>query len=81
KNKKKKESTNMSGHKLEETTDIAEFFAGKSVFLTGITGFLGKVLLEKMLRSCPDIGNIFVLIREKKGQKGRDRLKQILNEV
>lgn len=33
----------MSGHKLEETTDIAEFFAGKSVFLTGITGFLGKV--------------------------------------
>ncbi|KAM7293388.1 fatty acyl-CoA reductase 1 [Ixodes scapularis] len=71
----------MSGHKLEETTDIAEFFAGKSVFLTGITGFLGKVLLEKMLRSCPDIGNIFVLIREKKGQKGRDRLKQILNEV
>ncbi|CAN7998460.1 unnamed protein product [Ixodes hexagonus] len=71
----------MSGLKLEETSDIADFFAGKSVFLTGITGFLGKVLLEKMLRSCPDIGNIFVLIREKKGQKGRDRLKQILNEA
>ncbi|CAN7942494.1 unnamed protein product [Ixodes pacificus] len=34
-----------------------------------------------MLRSCTDIGNIFVLIREKKGQKGRDRLKQILNEA
>lgn len=43
KQEKKEESTNMSGHKLEETTDIAEFFAGKSVFLTGITGFLGKV--------------------------------------
>lgn len=29
---------------------ITEFFAGKTVFLTGPTGFLGHLLLEKILR-------------------------------
>jgi len=31
----------------------------------GGTGFLGKVLIEKLLRSCPDISVIYLLIREK----------------
>ncbi|KAL3209797.1 hypothetical protein MRX96_037609 [Rhipicephalus microplus] len=65
---------------MEGNSEIAEFFADKCVFLTGITGFLGKVVLEKLLRSCPDIGNIYVLVREKKGLKSKDRLNQILNE-
>lgn len=29
---------------------ITEFFASKTVFLTGPTGFLGHLLLEKLLR-------------------------------
>lgn len=29
---------------------ICEFFSGKTVFLTGPTGFLGHLLLEKLLR-------------------------------
>lgn len=29
---------------------ISTFFAGKTVFLTGPTGFLGHLLLEKLLR-------------------------------
>lgn len=65
---------------MNETSEIAKFFAGRGVLLTGITGFLGKVLLEKVLRSCPDVGTVFVLIREKKGQKCRDRLNKILGE-
>ncbi|XP_077518786.1 putative fatty acyl-CoA reductase CG5065 isoform X1 [Amblyomma americanum] len=65
---------------MEGSSEIADFFAGRSVFLTGITGFLGKVVIEKLLRSCPDIGNVYVLVREKKGLKGKDRLNQITSE-
>lgn len=50
------------------SSDIQEFYKGKSVFITGATGFLGKVLVEKLLRSCPGIDQIFVLVRSKKGK-------------
>ena len=36
--------------------EIKKFYAGKKVLLSGCTGFLGKVILEKLLRSCPEIG-------------------------
>lgn len=36
---------------------------GKQVLITGTTGFLGKVVLEKLIRSVPDIGGIHLLIR------------------
>lgn len=36
-----------------ETSCIAEYFQRKSVFITGATGFIGKQLVEKLVRSCP----------------------------
>jgi len=39
---------------------------GKSVLITGTTGFVGKVVLEKLLRTVPDIGQIYLLIRGNK---------------
>ncbi|GIY56139.1 putative fatty acyl-CoA reductase CG5065 [Caerostris darwini] len=49
---------------LESTAQmsIPSVYAGKSIFITGATGFLGKVLLEKLLRSCQDISEIIVLL-------------------
>uniref|UniRef100_A0A1A9X2G9 Fatty acyl-CoA reductase n=1 Tax=Glossina brevipalpis TaxID=37001 RepID=A0A1A9X2G9_9MUSC len=58
---------------------IPQFYAGRSVFITGGTGFMGKVLVEKLLRSCPDIKNIYLLIRPKRGQDVSDRLGEMLN--
>jgi nucleoside-diphosphate-sugar epimerase len=48
-----------------ETKDtvINQQLAGKHVLITGCTGFLGKVLLEKLLRTNPDIGGIHLLVR------------------
>ncbi|GJQ78030.1 hypothetical protein Trydic_g2376 [Trypoxylus dichotomus] len=58
---------------------VSEFYNGKTVFITGGTGFMGKVLLEKLLRSCPGIAKIYLLIRPKKGQQARERLQQLLS--
>lgn len=46
---------------------LKEFYRDKTIFLTGTTGFVGKVLLEKFLRSIPDFRKIFVMVRGKKG--------------
>lgn len=57
-----------------EKSTIAEFYNERSVFITGGTGFLGKVLVEKLLRSCPGIKTLYLLIRPKSGVDIRTRL-------
>nr|CAI5831494.1 unnamed protein product [Callosobruchus analis] len=47
---------------LKKVPTIPEYFNGKDIFLTGGTGFVGKVLIEKLLRSCPGVRNIYVLL-------------------
>ncbi|KRT85456.1 epimerase [Oryctes borbonicus] len=61
-------------------TPIQKFYSGANVFITGGTGFIGQLLVEKLLRSCPDIGNIYLLIREKKNKNMVTRIDEILDE-
>jgi len=72
-------------HDMEKST-IAEFYRDRSVFITGATGFLGKVLVEKLLRSCPAIKTLYLLMRPKSGKDIRIRLQEftensIFNDV
>ncbi|XP_034838855.1 putative fatty acyl-CoA reductase CG5065 isoform X1 [Maniola hyperantus] len=62
-----------------KTQSVADYYAGKKVFVTGGTGFLGKVLIERLLTCCTQIDSIYVLIREKEGQTIEARLKQLLD--
>ncbi|CAH1382131.1 unnamed protein product [Tenebrio molitor] len=55
---------------------IFEFYENKSVFITGGTGFIGKVLIEKLLRST-NVATIYVLIRAKKGKNVSTRLEEM----
>lgn len=52
---------------IEETPSVAQYYEGKCMFVTGATGFIGKVLIEKLLRCCPNIRSIYLLMRPKKG--------------
>ncbi|KAJ1520338.1 hypothetical protein ONE63_004536 [Megalurothrips usitatus] len=58
---------------------IPEELSGKHIFVTGASGFMGKVLLEKLLRSCPEVGCIYLLMRPKRGVSVAERLRDILN--
>lgn len=65
---------------MENSLDIKAFYSGKNIMLTGCTGFLGKVILEKIMWSCPDVNQIFVMVRAKRNAKPMDRIKyQILD--
>ncbi|CAH0699496.1 unnamed protein product [Spodoptera exigua] len=62
---------------LSSVPSIPEFYRGKTIFISGASGFMGKVLVEKLLYSCPDLDRIYILLRSKKGVKPEDRLAQI----
>jgi len=60
---------------------ISKFFSGKSIFLTGGTGFLGGAVIEKLLRSCPEVDRIYLLVRSKKGLSGQKRVDQVIESA
>uniref|UniRef100_A0A1Y1L3Z9 Fatty acyl-CoA reductase n=1 Tax=Photinus pyralis TaxID=7054 RepID=A0A1Y1L3Z9_PHOPY len=59
-------------------SSISQFYDNANVLLTGATGFLGKVFMEKLLRSCKSIGNVYVLIRPGKNCTAEERLERLL---
>ena len=57
---------NQQVNQKESSSKVLGQLRGKRVLITGTTGFLGKVVLEKLIRSVPDIGGIYLLIRGNK---------------
>lgn len=51
---------------------IRDFLRGKTVFLTGGFGFIGKLLVQKLLEC--DVKRIYMMVRGKKGKSVEDRL-------
>lgn len=69
----------MEGRGEEGGGAVVRFYSGKNVFLTGATGFVGIALVEKLLRAVPDIGNIYLLIRPKRGKTPAQRLQEYID--
>ncbi|XP_043803695.1 fatty acyl-CoA reductase wat-like [Apis laboriosa] len=59
---------------------IQNFYNGQSIFVTGGTGFMGKILIEKLLRECPGISFIYMLVRPKKGKDMHQRIEELFDD-
>jgi alcohol-forming fatty acyl-CoA reductase len=55
---------------------LDEAYRGKAVLLTGGTGFLGTALVEKMLRSLPSLGRLYLLVRPSREKGGTERFEK-----
>lgn len=64
----------------ENLSPIQEFYYGQSIFITGGTGFMGKLLIEKLLRTCPGVASIYLLVRPKKGKDVHQRTEEIFDD-
>lgn len=60
-------------------SEVQKFYDGKCLLVTGVTGFVGKFLLEKILRSC-NPSRVYVLIRKKRGLSSEQRLRSFLEK-
>lgn len=65
---------------VHEPPTIPEFYAGRDIFITGGTGFMGKILVEKLLFSCPDVARIFLLVRPRGTKDAQERVADLLQQ-
>ncbi len=61
------------------TSPTLAAYRHRNILITGTTGFVGKVILEKLLRSVPTVGRIYLLIRGNKTNP--DARQRFENEV
>lgn len=61
-------------------TPIQEFYTGTNVFLTGATGFFGKIIIDKLFRFAPGVEGLYILIRAKKGKTVEQRLEDLFSD-
>ena len=55
---------------------LAEAYRGKSVLLTGGTGFLGTALVAKILQSLPELDRLYLLIRASRDRSAASRFEK-----
>lgn len=59
------------------TSQVNEWYRGRKVLITGASGLMGKVLIEKLLYSVPDLGVIYALVRSKRGKTPESRIEDM----
>lgn len=60
------------------TFEVKSYYTNKSILITGCTGYLAKIILEKIIRTCSDFKKIYVVMRPKQGKNLTHRMQ---NEV
>uniref|UniRef100_A0A0D9W3T0 Fatty acyl-CoA reductase n=1 Tax=Leersia perrieri TaxID=77586 RepID=A0A0D9W3T0_9ORYZ len=53
---------------------VAGRFRDKSILITGSTGFLGKMLVEKILRVQPEVRKLYLLVRAPDAETAQERI-------
>ena len=62
-------------------SEIQKFYSGKTIFITGSSGFMGLCLVEKLLRGCNDLKRLYLLVRPKKGLTPEERVKKYFEDT
>lgn len=57
---------------------IKDYLKDKAILVTGGFGFIGKLLIEKLLRC--DVKTIYLLVRAKKGKSLEERFEKLTSE-
>ncbi|XP_031504904.1 putative fatty acyl-CoA reductase 7 [Nymphaea colorata] len=55
-------------------SSIAQSLENKSIFITGSTGFLAKIFVEKILRVQPQVKRLYLLVRASDAKSAKHRL-------
>eukprot|EP00854_Cymbomonas_tetramitiformis_P003210 gene3210-4056_t len=58
--------------------DISSFLKGKTLLISGATGFLAKVLVEKILHEQPEVQRVYLLIQPTTSNTAEERLEQLM---
>jgi alcohol-forming fatty acyl-CoA reductase len=66
-------SFTLFGDCASQGNEIQKFYAGKTVMITGATGFVGKFLVATILEKCPLVTKIYLLIRSKNSHSAQGR--------
>ncbi|XP_043522128.1 putative fatty acyl-CoA reductase CG5065 isoform X2 [Frieseomelitta varia] len=66
--------------KPSKANSIEAFYDNTAIFVTGATGFVGQGILEKLMRICPGIAAIYILLRPKKEQTIKQRFKKLIDD-
>ena len=51
-------------------SEIVTYLQGKTLLITGATGFLAKAIVEKILRCAPEVGRIYLVVRARRRKDG-----------
>ncbi|OTF78459.1 hypothetical protein BLA29_002307 [Euroglyphus maynei] len=63
----------------KQSLSVVDFYANKTILITGSTGSIGQLLLEKLLRECSNVKRIYLIIRSKKSLSSQQRLKKMFS--
>ena len=63
---------------MAELNPTQQFYAGKTIFITGGAGFMGKVLIEKLLYACSEVKELIVLMRPKRDKSASQRVEDFV---
>jgi fatty acyl-CoA reductase len=64
---------------MSESFSVQSTFHESTVLITGVTGFVGSLVLEQLLRLCPTVRRVYVLARGKKNQSAETRIQSLLD--
>jgi len=60
---------------------LAEAYRGRSVLLTGGTGFLGTAIVEKVLRSLPELERLYLIVRPSRDKGAEERFRDVVGSA